>query len=84
MMEKHPHHPMPVSIAGGELREALISILISVTARKGITIFDLQMFILIMIMLLIMNEVQGIEKHVPFVVYLTIPFPSVGKEWQHS
>jgi len=35
------------------------------------------------IMLLIMNEYQGIKKHVPFVVYLTITFLSVGKEWKH-
>ena len=81
MMGKHPHHPMAVSIVGRELRQALIAILTSETAREGITIFDLQMFILIMIMLLIMNEDQGIKKHVPFVVYLTIPFLSVGKEW---
>jgi hypothetical protein len=84
MMGKHPHHPMEISIAGRELRQALIAILTLETTKEGITIFYLQMFILIMIMLLIMNEDQGIEKHVPFVVYLTIPFLSVGKEWQHS
>ena len=55
--------------------------LTSETEKEGITIYDIRMFILIMIMLLIMNEDQGIEKHVLFVVYLTIPFPSVGKEW---
>ena len=81
MMGKHPHHPMVVSIAGKELRQALITILTSEIAKEGITFFDLRMFILIMIMLLIMNEYQGIEKHVPFMVYLTLPFPSVGKEW---
>ena len=81
MMGNHPHHPMAVPIAGRELRQALIAILTSKTTKEGITTFDLQMFNLIMIMLLIMNEDQGIEKHVPFVVYLTIPFLSVGKEW---
>ena len=80
-MGKHPHHPMEVSIAGREWRQVLIAMLTLETAKEGITTFDLRMFILIMIMLLIMNEDQGIEKHVLFVVYLTIPFPSVGKEW---
>lgn len=84
MVGKHPNHPMEVPIAGRELRQALITILTSETTKEGITIFDLRMFILIMIMLLIMNEYQGIEKHVPFVVYLTIHFLSVGKEWHHS
>ena len=84
MMGKHPHHRMAVPIARRELRQALIAILTSEIAKEGITIFDLRMFIFIMIMLLIMNEDQGIEKHVLFVVYLTIPFPRVGKEWQHS
>ena len=84
MMGTHPHHPMAVSIVGRELRQALIAILTLGTTKEGITIFYLGMFILIMIMLLIMNDDQGIEKHLPFVVYLTIPFPCVGKEWQHS
>ena len=82
MMGKHPHHPMAVSIAGRELRQALIAILTSETAKEGITTFDLRMFIF-MIMLLVMNKDQGIEKPVHFVVYLTVAFPSVGKEWQH-
>ena len=84
MMGKHPHDPMAISIAGRGMRQSLIAILTSETSREGITIFNLLMFILIMIMLLIMNEDQGNEKHVPFVVYLTIPFPSVGKEWKYS
>ena len=83
MMRKYPHHPMAASIAGRELRQALIAMLTSETTKEGIIPFDLQMFILIMIMLLT-NEDQGIEKHVPFVAYLTIPFLSVGKGWQHS
>ena len=80
MMGKHPHHPMAVSIAGRELRQALIAILTSKTTKEGIITFDLLMFILIIIMLLIMNEDQGIEKHVLFLVYLTVPFLSVGKD----
>ena len=84
MMGKHPHHPTTVPIAGIELRQAPITILTLETKKEGITIFDLRMFILSMIMLLRMNEDQGIEKHVPFVVYLIIPCLSVGKEWKHS
>ena len=37
-----------------------------------------------MIMLLMMNEEHGIEKHAPLVDSITIPFLSVGKELQHS
>ena len=81
-MGKHPHHPMAVSIVGRELRQSLIAILTSKIKNEGIITFDLRMFILIMIMLLIMNEDQGIGKHAPFVVYLTIPFPSVGKRME--
>ena len=80
MMGTHPHHPMEVSMARKELRQALIAILTLEIARKGITTLDIRMFILIIIMLLIMNEDQGIEKHALFLVYLAIPFPSVGKE----
>lgn len=50
------------------------------TARKGITTLDIQMFTSIIIMLLIMNIKHGIEKHIPFVDYITINFLSVGKE----
>jgi len=84
MMGTHPHHPMVVSIAGKELRQALITILTPETAREGITTFDLRMFISIMIMLIIMNVKHGIEKNVPFVDYITIHFLSAGKEWQHT
>ena len=56
MMGKHPHHPMVVSVIGRELRQALIGMLTSETTKEGIITFDLRMFILIMIMLLIMNE----------------------------
>ena len=41
------------------------------------------MFISIIIMFLMMSIKHGIEKHVPFVDYITIHFLSVGKEWQH-
>ena len=75
---------MVVSIAGRELRQALIAILMPETARKGITILNIRMFISIIIMLLMINVKHGIEKHVPFVDYITIHFLSVGKEWQHS
>jgi len=84
MMGTHPHHPMVVSIAGKDLRQALIAILTPEAARKGITTLDIQMFISIIIMLLEMNVNHGIEKHVPFVDYITIHFLSVGKEWQHT
>ena len=84
MMGTHHHHHMIVPIAGKELGQALMTIMTPEAARKGITSLDTLMFILITIMLLIMDINQGIEKHVPFVVYLTIPFLSGGKEWQHS
>jgi len=83
MMGKHPHHSMAVSIAGKELRQALIAILTLETARKGITTLDIRMFISIIIMLRMMSVKHGIEKHVPFVDYINIHFLSVGKEWQH-
>ena len=72
MMGTHPHHPMVVSIAGKELREALIAILTSEMARKGITTLDIRMFISIIIMLLEINMNHGIKRHVPFVDYITI------------
>ena len=80
MMRKYPHHPMAVSIAEKELRKALITIHTPKTARKGITTFDIQMFMLIIIMLLMMNVKHGIKKHVPFLDYITIHFLSGGKE----
>ena len=80
MMGTHPHHPMEVPIAGKELRQAPIAILTPETTRKHITSLDIRMFISIIIMLLKMNVKYGIEKHVPFVDYITIHFLSVGKE----
>ena len=80
MMGTHPHHPMEVAIAGKELRQALNAIMTLVVARKGITSFYIQMFISIVIMLLMMNVKHGIEKHVPFLDYITIHFLIVGKE----
>ena len=80
MMGTHPHHPMVVSIVRKEMRQALITILTPETTRKGITSFDIRMFILIIIMLLMMSVKHGIKKHVPFVDYITIHFLSVGKE----
>ena len=79
MMGTHPHHPMEVSMARKELRQALIAIMTSETTREGITTLNIRMFISIIIMFLMMEINQDIEKHVLFVVYLTIPFPSVGK-----
>ena len=79
-MGTHPHRPVAVSIARKELRPALIAILTPEIAKKGITSFDIRMFISIIIMLLMMDVKQGIEKHVPFVDYITIHFLSVGKE----
>ena len=84
MMGTHPHHPMAVTIARKELRQALIAILTPETERKGIATLDIRMFISIMIMFLMMNVKHGIERHVPFVDYITIHFQSVGKEWQHT
>ena len=84
MMGKHPHHPMIVSTTGKELRLALIAILTPETARKGITSFDIRMFISIIIMFLMMKVKHGIKKHVPFLDYITIHFLCVGKEWQHT
>ena len=79
-MGTHPHHPMVVSIARKGLRQALIAILTPESTRKGITSLDIRMFISIIIMFLITNVIHGIEKHVPFVDYITIHFLSVGKE----
>ena len=74
---------MAVSIARKELRPTLITILTPETERKGITTLDIQMFISITIML--NNEHKTcIEKHVPFVDYITIHFISVGKKWKHT
>ena len=70
---------MAAPIAGKEFRQALITILTPETTREGITTLDIQMFISITIMLLIMSIKHGIEKHVPFVDYITIHFLSVGK-----
>jgi len=81
MMGTHPHHLTAVTIIGRDLRQALIAILTPETTRKGITTFNMRMFISIMIMLLMMNEEHGIEKNAPFVDYITIHFISVGKEW---
>jgi len=67
MMGTRPHHPTTVPIVGKALRQALIAIMTSETAREGITTFVLQMFILIMIMLIIINIKHGIKKHAPFV-----------------
>jgi len=63
-----------------EASSDVIAIMTSDTTKEGITTFNLQMFIFIMIMLLMLNQDQGIKKHLPFVVYLTIPSLSVGKE----
>ena len=84
MMGTHPHHPMVVPIVGRELRQDLITIMTPEMAGKGITSLTLQIFISIIIMLLKMNVNHGIEKHVPFVDYITIHFLSVGKEWQQK
>jgi len=84
MMGTHPHHPMAMPVAGRELRQALITITTPETKRKGITSLNIRMFILIIIMFLEMNVNQDIEKHVPFVDYITIHFLSVGKEWHHT
>ena len=64
MIGRYLHHPMAISIIGRVLRQALIAMLTLETTKEGIISFDLRMFILIMIMLLVMNEDQGIEKHV--------------------
>ena len=80
MMGAHPHYPMAIPIAVKELRQALITIHAPEMTRKGITSFDIRMFISIIIMLLMMSIKHGIEKHVPFVDYITIHFLSVGKE----
>ena len=79
MMGTHDHYPMAVPIAGKELRQALITIM-TPEAYSGL---DIKMFISIIIMLLMMDINQGIEKHVPFVDYITIHLLSAGKEQQH-
>ena len=61
MMGTHHHHPMAVPITGEELRQALIAIITLETTRKGITCLNIQMFILITIMLLMMDINQGIK-----------------------
>jgi len=72
MMGTHPHHPMAVPIARKELRQPLIAIMTPQKTRKGIISLDIQMFISITIMLLMMDVKHGIEKHVLFVDYITI------------
>jgi len=84
MMGTYPHHPMVVSIAGRELRQALITILTPETSRNGIISFNIRISISIIIILLVMKEKHGIKKHVPFVDYITIHFLSVGKERRHT
>jgi len=84
MMGTHPHHPMVVPIVRKELRQALIAIMTPKMVGKGITSLNIQMFISIIIMLLMMNVKHGIKKHVPFVNYITIHLLSAGIEWQHE
>jgi len=84
MMGTHPHHPIEVSVARRELRQALITIITSKTTREGITTLDILMLISIIIMFLMMDINQDIEKHVPFVDYITIHFLNVGKDWHHT
>ncbi len=79
MMGTHPHHAMAVPIVGRELRQALIAILTQETTRKGITSFDIRLFISVIIMTLEMKVKHGIEKHVPFVDYITIHFLTIVK-----
>ena len=57
---------MAVSIAGKELREALVTILTPEITRKGISTLDIQMFISIIIMFLKMNVEHGIKKKCTF------------------
>ena len=80
MMGTHPHHPRTVAITQKEPRQTLIAIITPEATRKGISSLDIQMFISIIIMLLMMSINQDIEKHVPFMDYITIHFLSVGKE----
>ena len=75
---------MVVPIAGKELRQDLSTIMTPEAARKGITSLDIQMFISIISMLLMMNVNHGIKKHVLYVDYITIHLLSVGREWQHE
>ena len=84
MMGTHHHHPMTAHIAKEELRQALIAIIAPKTARKGITSLSILKFILITIMLLMMNINHGIEKHVVFVVYMTMWLLRARREWQHE
>ena len=80
MIGTHPHHPMVVSIAGKELRQALITIISPKTERKGITSLDIRIFISITILLLMMDINQCIKKHVLFLDYITMHLLSAGKE----
>ena len=80
MMGTHHHHPMAVPIAGKELRQALITIITPEATMKGITTLNIQMFISITIMLLMMNANHGIKKHVLLVVYVTMYLMSAGRE----
>ena len=78
------HHPMEVHVALKELRQALFTLITPETTREGITSLTIPEFILIISMLLIMVINHGIRKLIIFVVYITMPLLSVGKEWQHK
>ena len=73
---------MVVHIAEKELKQALITIMALETTGKGITSLSLPKFVLITSILLMMNINHGIEKHVVFVVYITMWLLSAGREWK--
>ena len=67
-----------------EPRKALITMIALETTREGIASLTIPECILIIRMLIIMVVNHGIEKLVIFLVYITMCFLSVGKEWQHK
>lgn len=71
---------MSVHSVEKELRKALITIIALRTTKKGITSLSILEFITITIMMLMINIKHGIEKHVIFVVYITMCFLTTGRK----
>ena len=80
MMGIHHHQPMVVCIAEKELGQALVSMIITETNRKGITSLGILMFIFITTVLLTIKENHGIEKLVVLVDIIIMCLLSVGEE----
>lgn len=72
MMGTHHHQCMVVCIVEKELRQALVSMIILETNKKGINSLGILLFILITTVLLIMNGNHGVEELSVFVDCITM------------